>query len=385
MKLTGLSRLNVAALELVYDGERFVATKSTFVNDEDPTQTLDRIADFMAAQTDVRHHPYASLHAVVRKLRKIEGPTTPAQVLASKGEAPVAQDGPSQADIETALDQLQVELESPEFAAAVEEGFDMSDPGDREDAYAQLDPPVVPDDHPVRLQLEVEISRLREEADRLDADMTRVQAEYDKVWAKEKRYDFESVPPKVRQESDRLSAEVVKLLDQGKTVAEKLNQLTAPAELERRMQDADAKTLRIERIKTMADKAPKKQTAREMGAPDEYLSDSGNFRPGMDARYKSDLVNSALGIKDKKALMTFTVEDAETRLQIRGWTGFLTRKREILAAKAEKASSKPKATRKAAAKPKATKAAGEVKPDPKPKAKAKRRGGRLQSKAGATS
>jgi hypothetical protein len=104
-------------------------------------------------------------------------------------------------------------------------------------------------------------------------------------------------------------------------------------------------------------------------------------------------VNSALGIKDKKALMTFEVKDALERLQVRNWVGFLTRKREIIeakAAKAEKAkASKAKAgiskVRAAAKKREAKKVEGEVKPDPKPAPAAKRRGGRLQSKAGAVS
>jgi hypothetical protein len=243
------------------------------------------------------------------------------------------------------------------------------------------------------VKLDAEIAELQSKVERIDADLIQVQADYDKAWAKESKSGFENVSPAVTAESDRCSRQIMALLEQRKSAAQKLDQLRNPAELERRMQDVDASARQIERIKTMADKKAPKQTARDLGTPEVYLSESGNFRPGMDARYKSDLVNSALGIKDKKALMTFEVKDALERLQVRNWVGFLTRKREIIeakAAKAEKAkASKAKAgiskVRAAAKKREAKKVDGEVKPDPKPAPAAKRRGGRLQSKAGAVS
>jgi len=136
----------------------------------------------------------------------------------------------------------------------------------------------------------------------------------------------------------------------------------------------------------MADKAPKKATAREQGVPEIYLGESGNYKPGMDARHKSDLINRVLGIENKKSLLPkdITAEQALEMLQLRGWVGFLERKREINAAKAEAKAAKP-AAKKSTAKKATTKDANEVKPDPKPKPAAKRRGGRLQSKTGAAS
>ncbi len=81
----------------------------------------------------------------------------------------------------------------------------------------------------------------------------------------------------------------------------------------------------------------KKANAADTGVPDVYLNDSGNFRPGLDARYKSDLCNSALGIKNGDALMEFTPQDAETRLAKRGWIKFLDAKKAVLATKSDAA------------------------------------------------
>ena len=78
-----------------------------------------------------------------------------------------------------------------------------------------------------------------------------------------------------------------------------------------------------------------KITAKQQGVPDEYLNEKGNFRVGQDARCKSDLVSSALGIKDPKMLHTFTPDEAEKLLKIRDWTHYLDRKREIIAGQAK--------------------------------------------------
>jgi hypothetical protein len=81
-----------------------------------------------------------------------------------------------------------------------------------------------------------------------------------------------------------------------------------------------------------------KETAKDQGVPEIYLGESGNFKIGMDARLKSDLVNSALGLITKEepgdSLMVFSEAEATKLLQARGWTGFLDRKREIVEAKA---------------------------------------------------
>lgn len=76
----------------------------------------------------------------------------------------------------------------------------------------------------------------------------------------------------------------------------------------------------------------KKPTAKDQGVPEVYLGPGGRFRPGMDARYKSDLIASALGIESKDALMTFDPTDAKKRVTQRGWGKFLAEKRKALAA-----------------------------------------------------
>lgn len=83
-----------------------------------------------------------------------------------------------------------------------------------------------------------------------------------------------------------------------------------------------------------------KETAKDQGVPDVYLNEAGNFRIGMDARLKSDLVNSALGLITKEepgaSLHIFTEAEATDLLKKRDWMGFLDRKREIETAKAAK-------------------------------------------------
>lgn len=163
--------------------------------------------------------------------------------------------------------------------------------------------------------------------------------------------------------------------------------LESPDELERRRNVST----HMKEVRKMSAKNSNKQTAKDQGVPEVYLAESGNFRTGMDARYKSDLVLSVLGeitaAKPGKSLQVFDPADAEKRLQARGWTSFLDRKREILAAKAaaaeKKAAEKKQAAKDAAAakkdaakdEPKSdagTESVGgllpsnEVKPDPKP-------------------
>lgn len=129
----------------------------------------------------------------------------------------------------------------------------------------------------------------------------------------------------------------------------------------------------------MATSKTPKQTAKDQGVPDVYLSGSGNFKPGMDARYKSDLIAAILGEKNPKALMTFEAPDASRRLEQRGWEGFLAKATAARAAAAERKAKKAAAAKaKPAAKKSTAKAAGDVSPDPKPDPKPKS-GRRLRS------
>lgn len=138
--------------------------------------------------------------------------------------------------------------------------------------------------------------------------------------------------------------------------------------------------------------APKKPTAKDQGVPAVYLGANGNFKPGLDARLKSDLVAAILGIENKGALATFTKETAEKLIKARGWQGFVDTKQRVLEAKTAKAdkAAADKAERvRIAAEAKAAKAGkaddaetqtiaeaaaadgDQVVPDPKPTAKPK--------------
>jgi len=76
---------------------------------------------------------------------------------------------------------------------------------------------------------------------------------------------------------------------------------------------------------TEAKPKAKKVTARDQGVPEVYLSEAGTFRPGYDAKMKSDLITAVLG---SPTLHTFTAEEAEAILESRGWTKFLVLSRE---------------------------------------------------------
>ena len=141
------------------------------------------------------------------------------------------------------------------------------------------------------------------------------------------------------------------------------------------------------------DKTPK-TTAREQGFPEAYLGEAGNFKIGMDARAKSDLVNAALGLPADKALHQFSVDEATALLAKRDWTKYLEKKREKIAADASRKASRSaekKNTAKARAEAKKARGGGdttaspegspeatdepgdtqerEAKPDPKPERK----------------
>lgn len=100
-----------------------------------------------------------------------------------------------------------------------------------------------------------------------------------------------------------------------------------------------------------------KESAKDQGVPDVYLNENGNFKIGMDARLKSDLVLSATGqittAEPGNSLHVFSEKDAVALLTKRGWTSFLDRKREILAAdesrKAETAKKREEQARERAA------------------------------------
>jgi hypothetical protein len=66
-----------------------------------------------------------------------------------------------------------------------------------------------------------------------------------------------------------------------------------------------------------------KQTAREQGFPEPYLGPTGNFKPGYDARAKSDLVAVLRGAPNPDALHRFTKPRAQKLIAARGWGRFV--------------------------------------------------------------
>lgn len=186
---------------------------------------------------------------------------------------------------------------------------------------------------------------------------------------------------------------LVRHLDRGTALSERLQLLRSEGELDRRVAAKLATTERIGKLTdAVKDKKPTKATAKSQGFPEVYLAENGNFKPGYDARAKSDLINAVLGIDDGKALHKFSVALAQKLIDARDWGSFLERKQAIVeekaAAKAKKAEEKAeaekvKAAEKAAKGTASTAAPAADKgtkggPDPKPQS-AKRSGRKVGS------
>jgi hypothetical protein len=88
-------------------------------------------------------------------------------------------------------------------------------------------------------------------------------------------------------------------------------------------------------------KGPRALTKYEQaGVPAEWLNDKGRFKgPGLDARYKSQLVNAALD--HEAANRGRKGSDAHRMLEKLGWTAHLDKSRESRKAKAAKKAAKP--------------------------------------------
>lgn len=230
--------------------------------------------------------------------------------------------------------------------------------------------------------LDPKYKRAEEKAHRLEvANLATLDAGKSPTKAKMEQADA------ARREADRFHKQLTGVFDAITRTKAQIAQLDSP----RAIAEREAKLETRQRLgnlkeRTMADKT-KKATAKDQGFPSVYLNDKGAFRPGMDARAKSDLICKVLGITSKDSILPANVSaaKAEELIQARGWVGFLTRKREILAereaaaaAKAEAKKNKPKpaAKKRSSKKPaargvgKATsgaeaKAAGETVPDAK--------------------
>lgn len=84
--------------------------------------------------------------------------------------------------------------------------------------------------------------------------------------------------------------------------------------------------------KTQASAKATKVTARDQGVPEVYLSEAGTFKPGYDAKMKSDLITAILG---SPVLHTWDPEEALKVMESRGWLPMLEASR---AARERKAS-----------------------------------------------
>lgn len=73
-----------------------------------------------------------------------------------------------------------------------------------------------------------------------------------------------------------------------------------------------------------------KRRAGDDGVPAVYCGENGKFKPGMDARYMSDLIAAVIGVDEPNVLMAFDPVDAVERLRQRGWMHHLAMRRQAV-------------------------------------------------------
>jgi hypothetical protein len=99
----------------------------------------------------------------------------------------------------------------------------------------------------------------------------------------------------------------------------------------------------IVRMTEVTVKTTTRKDYRKLGVPDEYLKpETGRFKVGHDAKYKSALIREALEFE--KANKGRKGSPAHKMLTKLGWTGFLDKSREAKAAKRKAKAAKPKVT-----------------------------------------
>jgi hypothetical protein len=189
--------------------------------------------------------------------------------------------------------------------------------------------------------LETEIENTKSEWAEVTSKIGPAQKEYDRaigVEYKDKRFD-KPLPEDVVKATDKAQSTLFAWMDRKVVLEKQLAKLQSADEVERRRQVNN----RIKEIRVASNS--KKETAKDQGVPGTYLGPSGNFKPGMDARYKSDLIASILDGKiGPKGLHHFTKESAMERLQQRDWLGHLEKAKKSREAKAAKKEEKAKAT-----------------------------------------
>jgi hypothetical protein len=337
-RITKLTASNVSALGEVFGEDALVTTATTAEWPGLEPEAVLAALDARMAELPTKGHPRASLHAVRRKLAEAQ----PVQV---KPKAP-----------------------EPEFTPDVE-----FEPGTPVEIVEEA-------------KLQQEIVFLTQRQRHVDDQMFEQQGVYEKAQSKadasSKLADVEA--------ANAAHEKLLKLIAAGTTVSEKLQILRQPAELERRVNQSTIQTERTATKVAATKTKTSKETAQDQGFPKAYLGSNGNFKPGLDARAKSDLINAVLGIDGGSALHKFSAEKAQELIDVRGWGDFLDRKREIVEAKAEakeKAAKEKAAAATAKAEAKKAKAdepeVDEVKPDPKPKPTGRKRSSARSARGGA--
>lgn len=174
--------------------------------------------------------------------------------------------------------------------------------------------------------------------DRFTADLARIDQQIAELTAQRDGLPPTGVDEEPTDEETHLTSRINTALQRSIQVSQKISQLRHPSEHEARVakrEKTHARITKLRRNNTVA-----KETAKDQGVPEAYLGENGNFKIGMDARLKSDLVNSVLGLitKDEPgaSLQVFSEAEATELLKKRGWTSFLDRKREIVEAQAAK-------------------------------------------------
>lgn len=219
--------------------------------------------------------------------------------------------------------------------------------------------------------LESEIENTKQEWIEAVTKIDPAQKEYDQAFAAEgkyKNYD-KPLPDDVVKATDRAKSALFGWMDRKVVLEKKLAKLQSADEVERRR----VVNNRLKEVRKLASNNSKKESARDQGVPNTYLGPSGNFKPGMDARYKSDLIASALGEKiSDKGMHQFTKESALERLQQRGWLSHLEKAKKSREAKAAKKAEKAKATPRARSSRASTKKSSTTKASPRKRSTAKK-------------
>lgn len=188
---------------------------------------------------------------------------------------------------------------------------------------------------PVEIVVETAITA---EIERLSAELTRSRDfafEVEGRLAEQDDAAFKSRDPIDRLAADKTREQLAQVELHSAALDERLQQLRQPSEFEARV--AKAEQDRTRKPSTGGYRKMPKENAKDQGFPDVYLAENGNFRTGMDARAKSDLINSALGLITKEnpgaALYVFEEDEAMELIKKREWESFYERKQEIVEAR----------------------------------------------------